>query len=135
MIRAHRVSTRLSAHALTALLGPNLRLAACKGATEPLWDFSVEGELPGQRAERLERGTAICRTCPERSACGAARLSNPDLGAGLYGGVLFGHDSASETRKCRCGKTLPSSRHNREYCSAACRQMACRERAGRGRAA
>ena len=97
---AHRLGTQPSTRALTALLGPNLPQAACKGATEPLWDFSVDGELPCQRAERLERGTAICRTCPEREACRAARLNNPDLGAGLYGGVLFGHDS-SDVRRCR----------------------------------
>ena len=129
-IHAHRVGTQPFTRALTPLLGPNLPQAACKGATEPLWDFSVEGELPGQRTQRLERGTTICRTCPEREACGTARRNNPHLGAGLYGGGLVGRDSG-ESRRCRCGTTLPSSRHTREYCSKACRQVAYRERAER----
>jgi hypothetical protein len=97
---------------VTLLLGPNLPRAACKGLAD-LWDDRVDNEPEEHRTQRHDQAIGTCRECPVRADCLTARLTEPDLGNGVWGGQLF-----TTTRKCPCGNALPP---DAKYCSEDCR--------------
>ncbi|MGH3882880.1 MAG: hypothetical protein ACRDRC_05685 [Pseudonocardiaceae bacterium] len=107
------------------ITGPDLPHAACKGQVPtlgPLWDDRVSGEIPDERTTRHQQATAICRTCPELNACHQARITDPTLGAGIWGGRLFGPG-----RACPCGEPIPTSAPAfHTYCGPRCREAANR---------
>jgi Transcription factor WhiB len=70
-------------------LGPDLPHAACRGPDAALWDEQVEGELPSDRPYRHALAIAICQRCSDVAACYIARLADPDLGGGVWGGHVF----------------------------------------------
>ena len=70
-------------------LGPDLPHAACRGPHAARWDDQVEGELPSDRPRRHVLAVAICRRCPDVAACFRARVADPKLGSGVWGGHVF----------------------------------------------
>lgn len=61
----------------------------CAGASEPLWDYTLDpgvGETPQDRAKRLHEGRRFCRLCPAAAACLRYALSTGQ--DGLWGGRL-----------------------------------------------
>lgn len=90
----HRVASRHTTDdaPVTAIWGPgpDLSLAACKGATEPLWDDRLAGETDDQRDARHGRAKAYCARCPELMACLEARRDDSTLPPGVWGGCLVG---------------------------------------------
>lgn len=133
VIRGHRVGTqpppsRRLPDASQGVVGPSLPDAACAGSSRarvgavehgPLWDWSVYGETTRERAERIELAMAICRDCPELSACLRARREAPELGPGVWGGQVF---TPSDGRTCKCGQPLPlGAGQHQVWCSQQCR--------------
>jgi hypothetical protein len=105
------------------ILGPNLPNAACKNKGN-LWDITVDGETDEARAQRINTAIGICGTCPTAQRCLDARLANPQLGEGVYGGQLFGKP-AQRLCACGCGQPLPPDAHTqRRYHNHKCRQRA-----------
>lgn len=107
-------------------LGPNLPGAACKGATEPLWDWTTDGETFVQRGLRLERAMAICRTCPVMARCLWTRETDPSLGPGVWGSQLFNTKAGVAVRHvtCCCGTRVVTMQPTQEYCSPKCKKAA-----------
>jgi hypothetical protein len=128
VIRAHRVGAvprrpQRPPDAGLVFLGPNLPLAACKGAPVSLWDATLAGEMSYDRETRHEQAKAICRTCPEMAACLRARLTTPELGEGIYGAQLFG-----PAKSCPCGAGLDGGDPKQRYCSRPCKDRAAMQR-------
>lgn len=117
-------------------LGPDLPHAACKHIKQPLWDVYVYGESAPERCARLARGAEICRGCPQRAECLAARLNEPELGDGLWGGELFSkgrqrilgrrgrrRGKVVLTKVCaECGQTFTTAQSRQRFCRSACRE-------------
>ena len=86
----------MSAPLLQLGVVPHLPRAACKGSPEPLWDDRVRGrngkqrELAADREDRHYLARAICGHCPEIQACLRARLDDPTLPPGIWGGCWVG---------------------------------------------
>lgn len=117
--------TQHSPEPLTALLGPDLPRAACKGHS-PLFDAAMPGESTEQRDERHHTAIRICRRCPERTACLAARLTDSGLQRdhGVYGGQVFAPPARSG-RVCGCGEPIPEGANpRRKHCTDECRWAA-----------
>lgn len=105
------------------ILGPNLPAAACQGEGN-LWDDAVDGETDEQRTQRATTAITICNSCPEQDRCLQTRLTNPVLGPGIYGGVMFGKPT-QRSCACGCGEPLPPDAHTqRRYHNRACRRRA-----------
>lgn len=114
------------------LTGPDLRGAACAGPHAHLWDDALDGyqrrrENDTNRAERHQSAIDTCRECPVLEQCLQARFDDPTLGAGVYGGRLFGPDNR---RACRCGNPIDAGANpTRKHCSDPCRTRANHHRA------